>query len=741
MTQTIGAVQAASMLLAGLFTGLKFHLPFLPVCALFCTGLAGGIFFYLRGKDYVLDQRPKRLSRLFVCLAIFSLGMARTLIPSGENAVTDIKNLAGSRLEGLTGHLIAPPVITRSRTTLRIELDNEQPGIDFPASGKLLLVFYRELDGKFQYGDRLSFSGTVVLPPDSSTGFSYRDYLERDGITAMINNPAVEKLPGFTGSSLRAGIFRLRSVLVNRVYRLFPDPAGSLMAGILLGDESRISSDIDRDFQKTGTSHIIAISGANFTLLTWILLRIIRRLVPQWWSPALLIPFIAFYTVLVGGSSAVVRAAIMCSLSILGMVLGRTGNGINNLALTAAVMCLRKPVLLFDLGFQLSAAATLGILMFSDPLCGIVRNILSKLFPKIDEGTLTAAVNILNDLCLMSVSAQIFTLWISAKAFGQISLISLPANFLIAPFQPMIMLGGFAALGLSFLFYPLGAGAAWIIWAAPALTISIVQRCADIRWGAIYSDLQPVHAWLIIGTIILIWIERQKIRFSIQKRQYQPYAALLLLFAAVLIWGNVSDRLNRRSEIEFRQTASSMLLTVRSPENRYFIIGDGLTNYGGQDALKRTFLPLVRLPAAAWIDIPEAWMRREFLTSGAADGLSVFFLNGGSVNSDPAGPESLDSGYTFCADGLRLRFLTAYLGKRAWSIENTRMRLLIPNGIPPERIFSPAKTNGEAYDAVILGRRDRKDLWAGFGPKLLDVSDRPDTAFILSEDSLSIRTK
>ena len=67
MSRGIGAVQAASVLLAGIFIGLKFHPPLLLCCLLFAAGVAGGIFFYRRGKDYDLDQPPKKLFRLFVC--------------------------------------------------------------------------------------------------------------------------------------------------------------------------------------------------------------------------------------------------------------------------------------------------------------------------------------------------------------------------------------------------------------------------------------------------------------------------------------------------------------------------------------------------------------------------------------------------------------------------------------------------------------------------------------------------
>ena len=260
MGRGIGAVQAAVMLLAGIIAGQKLS-PALPLCLiLFGISLAGGIFFYLRGRPYTLDLPQKKISRVLICIALFAAGMGRTAIYSRERPAGSVENFAGTEEQvTFTGTVIAPPAVTASRTSLRVELESSQESADSPESGKVLLVFYSAAKEEFHYGNRVRVSGKVVLPPDSGSGFSYRDYLERDGITAMINNPAAELLPGFGGDPLLSRIYRLREVLLERLYQLFPKPENALMAGILLGDESKITSDIDHAFQKTGTAHIIAI--------------------------------------------------------------------------------------------------------------------------------------------------------------------------------------------------------------------------------------------------------------------------------------------------------------------------------------------------------------------------------------------------------------------------------------------------------------------------------------------------
>ncbi|MBQ6482521.1 MAG: ComEC/Rec2 family competence protein [Anaerolineaceae bacterium] len=745
MKTGIGAVQAAVMVLAGIFTGLQFH-PSLWFCAvLAAAGLAGGIVFNLRGKNFELDQLPKRIARVFFSLALFAAGMGRTAFLNNARPIGAIENFAGQKLSGLSGYIVSPPIISNSRTTLRVQIDKKQPTDNLPNEGKVLLVFYRDPGIVFHYGDRLSVNGTVTLPPDNGGRFSYRTYLERNGITAIFNNPYVELQSGSSGNPFWAKIYTLREILIRQVFQLFPKPENALMAGILLGDESKITSDVERDFEVTGTAHIIAISGANFTLLTWLLLGIIRRIVPDYRAPLLMLPFIWFYTILVGANSAVIRAAIMCSLSIIGSVLGRRGNGINNLALTSALMCLWKPVMLYDLGFQLSVTATLGILLFTEPLQNLTRSVLSKAFPKMSEEALTSTVRILSDLCLMSISAQILTTWVIAQASGQISLISIPANLLVAPFQSLIVLGGFAALLLSFLFYPLGAAAAWLIWAAPALTIRIVHYCAEVKWGSVYFNLGPFQAWVIIGLILALWSGRRLLVNSIRRRNFRPYAALLLLFFAVMIWVNALSRLSRRIEIDIHQTASSSSYKICTWQNRCYVIGDQMTNYGAQDLLTKQILPIEKEIEAAWFDIPERWMQRDFLSSDSAGELSVLYVNGESKRQAAEIPDVLNDGFVFIADDIQIHYITSFLGKRCWILEKDGLSLLFPNGVPPERIFTRTGPVPQEISLVLLGKKDDLSLWNNFHsahqnqPQLQDFSAKTDLTLILRNDGIYYR--
>ena len=696
-----GVLTLCGSLLTGLILG-GFIAPPPLLCAALCFACAClAAVCYQRSRGFSLNRRELRLFRIFLCLAVLCAGVTRIRLSETRTPAANAVERRVGEFVSFEGCVSAPPARTASRTSLRVRIDDGQT-----VRGKVLLAFYADPGMTFEYGDRLAVSGTLKLPTDPGSGFSFRDYLEKDGIAAMLNNPRVEKLPGTAGLPFLRRLFRLRNVLIERVGELFPQPENALMTGILLGDETGIPRDVERAFERTGTSHIIAISGANFTLLAWLLTALLRRFVTKRYAALPVLFFIPLYAILVGGSAAVVRAACMCALTLLGVTIGRKGNGVASLVCSAALMCFFRPAFITDVGFQLSACATLGILLFSDPLRKFTDKRLARTFPAMSEGTRGTLVEILSDLCLLSVCAQVFTVWISAKSFGQISLISLPANMLIAPFQPLIMLGGFLSLLLSFIFRPLGSFAAKLIWPAPALTIRLVERCSEFAWASIYVELPEAAAWLICGGIVLLWHCRHQLADYSPRRNIKPYAAALLLFACLVVWIHALERRDTDVRISFTATAEKMSLKLRTPANRSLLLADGQTNYSARDLLDQRLFSTAERPSAAVIDFQSPWMQDLFRDSGAASALELLITGG--TDSDGT---AFAAGDSFEADGVRVTCVSLWLGRRAWTLECRERVLLFPNGIPPERVYSRAALYPEAVSLVLLGPKDDPAQW------------------------------
>ncbi len=263
------------------------------------------------------------------------------------------------------GTLLEPPDVRDRYTNLRLHASRIQPlegGVEHAVDGKLLVTDW-DL-GDWRYGDVLRLQGILEDPPEGES-FSYRQYLNRQGIYSTMQPDEIELLGDGGGNPFLAGVYALKQRALDTLYLIYPDPEASLLAGILLGVESGIPEAVERAFQDSGTAHIVAISGFNIAILAGLFAALFGRLLGRWRGAVVALACITVYTVLVGAGASVVRAALMGGLTLLAAQLGRRQEGLNTLAFVAALMALLNPHVLWDVGFQLSFMATLGLVLYA----------------------------------------------------------------------------------------------------------------------------------------------------------------------------------------------------------------------------------------------------------------------------------------------------------------------------------------------------------------------------------------
>jgi competence protein ComEC len=201
------------------------------------------------------------------------------------------------------------------------------------------------------------------------------------------------------------------------------------------------------------------IYGFNMAILAAFFAAITDRFLPRLWSPVVAILGIAFYTVMVGGGAAVVRAAIMGGLSLFGRQIGRRQMGVHTLVLVAAVMCLFNPRLPWDVGFQLSFAATLGLVLLADPLQAAFERKAAQHLP---EEAVKRISGPIGEYFLFTLAAQVTTLPIIAYHFQRFSIYSFLSNILVLPPQPLVMILGGISVLVGLVFFPAGQLLAYI---------------------------------------------------------------------------------------------------------------------------------------------------------------------------------------------------------------------------------------------------------------------------------------
>ena len=473
-------------------------------------------------------------------------------------------------------------------TNLVVQAEEIRPEDNLQFSAVEGRMLARVPPGDWRYGDRVYLRGYLQTPFESED-FSYQDYLARQGIFSVFTcGYAEEKCIVRTGSNqgnpFFAAVYDFRQLALQVVYDLFPDPEASLMAGILLGIESGIPADVQEAFIATGTSHIIAISGFNFAIVASIFLLLFRKLLGRWRGMAIAILAMALYALLAGANASVVRAAIMGGLSVLAVQLGRRQQGLNSLAFVAALMALIYPYVLWDVGFQLSFAATLGLMLYAAPFTHFFEQSASRWLPSESVRRLSRPVS---DYLLLTLAAQLTTLPVILYHFGRLSLISLVANPLVLPVQPAVMILGGLAVILGLVWQGLGQVAAWATWPFLAYTIRVVESLATAASASL--DVGEVRlAWVLAFYLFLLgWtFAGGRMRQLLQSRlgpvslpAILPVSLAAASLLAILIWRSVllaPDGLLHLTLLDVStEGRSGDALLIQTPSGRAILVNGG----------------------------------------------------------------------------------------------------------------------------------------------------------------------
>jgi len=266
------------------------------------------------------------------------------------------------------------------------------------------------------------------------------------------------------------------------IARILPEPHAGLLSGILFGTKMAIPYELKNALQTTGTLHITALSGMNITILTGLFFSTFVAFMPRWLASILTIGVIGFFVWFVGLSPSVVRAAIMGCITLLTAVTGYISIAMLTWGVTVIGMIVIHPAWVTDISFQLSALASLGMIMFSKQ--SSVQYMSNEQGKPWSFAAKQVWVWIQKELTT-TLSAQVFTLPLILCTFGRISLISPLTNILIGWTIPIITVLGLAVcmfgLFLPAVSYILG----WITWVFLDYLIKVILWSSYIPLASI----------------------------------------------------------------------------------------------------------------------------------------------------------------------------------------------------------------------------------------------------------------
>lgn len=347
-----------------------------------------------------------------------------------------------------------------------------------------------------RYGDRVQAAGLLQTPPEFES-FSYRDYLARRNVHSLLQNADVTVLASHQASPFWEAIFRFKEHVHTVLLSLLPEPQASLLSGILLGLESGIPTDLNDAFAATGTSHIVAISGFNLSIIAAFFVGAVRRLTKGRGVVPIAVGGVWLYTLFVGAAPAVVRAAVMATVAITARHKIRAGkiHGPTSLATAALFMLLWNPYNLWDVGFQLSVLATLGLILYTKPLEDCFERVLLHW---LTPGQTQWLMSLLSEALIVTLAAQITTTGLIIGVFRRLSVVTLLTNFLVLPIQSYLMFAGGAAVIVALIAPPLGRLLAWPAWGFLTWTIRCVTWTAAIPGASV--ELANITLPLVWGS-------------------------------------------------------------------------------------------------------------------------------------------------------------------------------------------------------------------------------------------------
>lgn len=437
--------------LAGVLLFQKISLEIL-LCIIFCFFL-----IFIKKRIYL------------IALLFFILGLVRMYFafPSiDENSIHYYQSEEEYRT--IQGIIIENPDRRRTKANYILQAEKILIGSKWQnVSGRFL--FSMDLYPEFQYGDYIEIKGRLIEPVEFES-FSYKNYLLLFNIYSVMYYPQVKVLEQGRGNLFFSILFGLKKGFEEQLNKLIPEPMASFEAGLLTGSRKGIPDDLMLNFNLTGLTHIIAISGYNISLIIILISGLFKNVARNVKIPVI-IAFIIIFTLFVGASAAVVRASIMGVIAVIALWAGRQSQIINALLMSAFVMVMMNPfTLLYDVGFQLSFLATLGLI--------ITGNYLERLF-----GFLPDAFG-LREAFAMTFSAQVFALPVILYNFKRFSLISPVANVFVVPFIPFAMLFGFLGVVVSYFWFDLGFVLIFPAWLVLKYIIWITGFLANLPFAS-----------------------------------------------------------------------------------------------------------------------------------------------------------------------------------------------------------------------------------------------------------------
>lgn len=486
--------------ISGIAVSSLFHFSLWMVGVLLVVSTVTYLYkFELEGNNKIL------ITLLSVFLFSFVLGVVRVSF-SDLYKSSSLESFVNKKIL-VEGVVVDEPDVRESNTKLTIKVDTIFKDSSTSVSEKVYpekILVTVPLYPEYSYGDKVRMSLTLEEPKnilsDDGRVFDYKGYLRVRGIWYTSRFAKVEVLSSSNGNTIKTLLFKVKHLFTSSVTSAIPEPEASLLGGLLLGSKQSLGKDLLAEFQKTGVSHIVVLSGYNIAVVAKSVMSFLSFL-PNNISFGVGAVSVVLFTVLSGGGASATRAAIMVLVALFAKQFNRDYKANRVLGFTVILMLAPNPLLLvYDPSFQLSVLATIGIIF--------VTPVFEPYFKWVTERAG------LREIISSTIATQFTVLPFLIYNTGIVSFVSLPVNILILGTIPTTMFLGFVTGMLGLVSYYLALVPAFFTYGLLWYQLTVVHLGTLVPFGSVTLPAFSPIILVIIYSIIflgLYFVKNKKI--------------------------------------------------------------------------------------------------------------------------------------------------------------------------------------------------------------------------------------
>jgi len=429
--------------------------------------------------------------------------------------------------------------------------------------GTIILYFKKDSTlSTLEYGSQLIITKPLQEIKNSGNpgGFNYKRYALFQGITHQVylKQDEFEILSTTNKNFVQQFLNKSRTKVLSILRKnIKGEKELGLAEALLIGYKDDLDNTLVQSYSNTGVVHVIAISGLHLGLIYWLLtliLKPLQRKKVKWLRPALILVGLWLFSLLAGAQPSIIRSAVMFTCIVLADSLTRKSSIFNTLAFSAFLLLCYNPYWLWDVGFQLSYAAVLSIVIFMQPIYNLLY-IKNKL------------LDIIWKLNAVTIAAQILTVPVSIYHFHQFPNYFLLTNFLAVPLSSLIVLGEILLCAVSFI--PviaifIGKIIFWLIW----IMNSYIERIEIVPFS-LWDGLQIS----IPQTILLYGVAIGLGFWLMEKSKTGLKYALAALFGFVVLRTISFVQANNREQLIVYNVPQKRAIDLIDGR-KYFFVGD-----------------------------------------------------------------------------------------------------------------------------------------------------------------------